>query len=121
MKTDLMPSSVQYLIAENGERMGVVLTWKDYQRLQAAFVQDPDLLTDLGEVELQTLAEGMLSPRHQEHLDEWLQRNREHQLSDDEERELDLLLERVEFLNTVKARAMYTLKHRHQMRPGVAG
>jgi hypothetical protein len=90
------------------------LTWEDYENLQAAFSTDPDLLRNLNEAELQALAEGMLSSRYQERLDELLLRNREQGLSPNEERELDALLEQVDTMNTIKARAMYTLQQRHK-------
>jgi hypothetical protein len=103
-------SPIRYLVEENGQRVGVVLTWEDYQSLQAALSEDPDLLPGLSEVELQALAEGMLSSSHQERLDELLRRNREGKLSVAEERELDRLLELVDSMNVLKARAMYTLQ-----------
>ena len=56
------------------------------------------------------MAEGILSPRYQERLNELLQHNREGVLSDDEEQELDLLLEHIDHMNTLKARATYTLQ-----------
>lgn len=43
---------------------------------------------------------------------ELLRRNREEQLSADEEEELDRLLEQVDYMNVLKARAMYTLQQR---------
>jgi len=91
-----------------------VLTWEDYENLQATLSTDPDLLRNLNEAELKALAEGMLSSRYQERLDELLQRNREQELSSGEERELDDLLEYVDTMNTIKARAMYTLQQRHK-------
>jgi len=91
-----------------------VLTWEDYENLQATLSTDPDLLRNLNEAELKALAEGMLSSRYQERLDELLQRNREQELSSGEERELDDLLEYVDTMNTLKARAMYTLQQRHK-------
>lgn len=91
-----------------------MLTWEDYENLQATLSTDPDLLRNLNEAELKALAEGMLSSRYQERLDELLQRNREQELSSGEERELDDLLEYVDTMNTIKARAMYTLQQRHK-------
>lgn len=91
-----------------------MLTWEDYENLQATLSTDPDLLRNLNEAELKALAEGMLSSRYQERLDELLQRNREQELSSGEERELDDLLEYVDTMNTLKARAMYTLQQRHK-------
>ena len=71
---------------------------------------DPDLLVGLCESELQALADGTLSPGHQERLDELLQLNRKGVLNDDEERELDQLLARVDSMNVLKARALRTLQ-----------
>jgi len=105
-----IPSPVQYLVEEDGQRTGVVLSWEDYQNLQAALSTDPDLLVGLDETELQVLAEGMLSAPHQERLDELLQLNREAKLSPSEQTELDRLLEYVDSMNVLKARAIYTLQ-----------
>jgi len=105
-----IPSPVQYLVEENGQRTGVVLSWEDYQNLQAVFSTDPDLLVGLDETELQVLAKGMLSAPHQERLAELLQRNREAKLSPSEQTELDRLLEYVDSMNILKARAIYTLQ-----------
>ena len=111
------PSTVRYLVEEDGQRVGVVLNWDDYQNLQAAVSTDPDLLGNLNEAELKVLAEGMLSSCFQERLDELLQRNREQGLSPDEEHELDSLLETTDAMNILKARATYTLQQRHQATP----
>lgn len=105
-----VPSPVQYLVEENGQRTGVVLSWEDYQNLQAAVSTDPDLLVGLDETELQVLAEGMLSAPHQKRLDELLQLNREARLSPSEQIELDRLLEYIDSMNALKARAIYTLQ-----------
>lgn len=71
---------------------------------------DPDILVNLSEPELQALAEGMLSSRYQQRLDELLQRNREGTADGEMERELDRLLEYVDHMNVLKARANYTLR-----------
>jgi hypothetical protein len=55
-----------------------------------------------------------LVPRQQERLSDLLQHNREEGLSTDEQRELDRLLERVDQMNVLKARAMYTLQQRQE-------
>jgi hypothetical protein len=112
MGKTLVPPPVRYLVEEDGRRVGVVLDWEDYQNLQATFSKDPDLLTGIDEAELQVLAEGILSSRYQERLNELLQRNREEGLSASEERELDSLLERIDSMNALKARATYTLQQR---------
>lgn len=72
---------------------------------------DPDLLPGMNEAELTALAEGMLSPKKQHVLDTLLQKNREGKLSDAEAKELNELLSHVDFLNVLKARALYTLHH----------
>ena len=114
MEKPFVPPPVQYIVEESGQRTGVVLGWEDYQAFQVAlrtaFSPDPDLLVGISEPELQVLAEGILSPRYQERLNELLQRNREGALSDDEEQELDLLLEHIDHMDTLKARAIYTLQ-----------
>ncbi len=110
MDKTLIPSPVQYIVAEDGQRVGVVLGWEDYQELQATFPTDPDLLIGLDQSELQGLAEGILTPQYQKRLNELLHRNREEELSTDEEHELNRLLERLDSLNILKARARYTLQ-----------
>ena len=123
MEKPFVPPPVQYIVEESGQRTGVVLGWEDYQAFQVAlrtaFSPDPDLLVGISEPELQVLAEGILSPRYQERLNELLQRNREGALSDDEEQELDLLLEHIDHMNTLKARAPYTLQWLRSMKEEV--
>jgi len=101
---------VQYIVNDQGRRTAVVLKWEDYQSLQARISTDPELLVGLDESELRALAEGMLSPSRQERLTDLLQRNREGQLSKDEESELDQLLAHVDSMNTLQARALRTLQ-----------
>jgi hypothetical protein len=113
METTVWPRHVQYLVGEDGQRTGVVLAWPDYQALRAAWPDDPEQLAGFSEAELEALSEGLLTPAHQARLTELLQRNRTEGLSTDETRELDHLLEQVDDLNTLKARAQYTL---HQLR-----
>ena len=101
---------VQYIVNDQGRRTAVVLKWEDYQSLQARMSPDPDMLVGLDKLELQALAEGMLSPSHQERLTDLLQRNREGHLNKTEESELDQLLVHVDSMNTLKARALRTLQ-----------
>jgi len=108
-RTDVSPQ-IQYIVNDQGRRTAVVLKWEDYQSLQARISPDPELLVGLDESELKALAEGMLSPGHQERLDQLLQRNRESNLSKDEESELDQLLAHVDSMNVLKARALHTLQ-----------
>jgi hypothetical protein len=110
MEQTYVSPQVQYIVNDQGRRTAVVLKWEDYQSLQARISLDPDLLVGLDESELRALAEGMLSPSHQERLTDLLQRNREGQLSKDEESELDQLLAHVDSMNVLKARALRTLQ-----------
>jgi hypothetical protein len=103
---------VQYLVSEDGQRTGVVLDWGSYLALQQAIgAADPDMLVGLSESELQALGTGMLAAPYQERLSALLERNRAGRLNADEARELDALLERIDSMNTLKARASYTLQH----------
>jgi len=104
-------ASLQYLVSEDGRRTAVVLDWESYQALQqASHAADPELLIGLSEAELEALSAGVLAVPHQERLTALLQSNRDGQLSADEAHELDSLLERVDSMNTLKARARYTLQ-----------
>lgn len=110
MEQTYVSPQVQYIVNDQGLRTAVVLKWEDYQSLRARISPDPDLLVGLDESELRALAEGMLSPSHQERLAELLQRNREDSLKEDERNELDQLLAHVDSMNILKARALRTLK-----------
>jgi hypothetical protein len=114
METVTTQEPVRYLVEESGKRVGVVLSWKDYQELCAAQPHDLELLVGLSDAELGVLADSMLVSRLQERLSHLLQLNREGDLNAKEERELDRLLEQVDQMNMLKARAMYTLRHRQE-------
>ncbi len=115
METTVTRPPVQYLIEESGKRIGVVLSWADYQELCAARSGDPELLVGLSDAELEVLADGMLAPRLQKRLNHLLQLNRENALDSDTKQELDRLLEQVDQMNVLKARALYTLRCRRGM------
>jgi hypothetical protein len=70
---------------------------------------DSELLTGLGIAELEALADGLLAPAAQARLDDLLARKQEQQLSADDTRELDRLLQQVDQLTILKTRARYTL------------
>lgn len=105
-----MSAPVRYIVSEEGERTAVVLDWDVYKSLRPADQGDTELLVGLDEAELRGLAEGMLAPAFQARLSELLARNDEGLLTADEERELDDLVARVDVLNILKARALYTLQ-----------
>ncbi len=110
MPNVIVPEPTQYLVDADGQRTGVVLEWEAYQALRASLPADPDLLVGLGKDALQALAEGMVSAGHQARLTGLLQKNREGELSPGETLELDRLLEHVDQMNMLKARALYTLQ-----------
>jgi len=110
MEQTYVSPQVQYIVNDQGRRTAVVLRLEDYQFLQARISPDPELLIGLDESELRALAEGMLSPSHQERLRDLLQRNHEGQLGKNEESELDQLLAYVDSMNILKARALRTLQ-----------
>lgn len=112
--TQTLPN-VQYITRENGQRVGVVLSWEDYRNIQARLLDDPELLPGLSETELRALSEGMLTVEHQERLSALLDRNREQSLTANEAQELDRYLEQIDSLNILKARARLTLQHLRQI------
>ncbi len=110
MEHRLAEPAVEYLTRPDGQRTGVVLRWEDYQTLRAYMPTDPDVLMNLSQPELQALAEGMLSSPHQQRLSDLLQQSRAGTMNHAEEVELDRLLEHVDYMNVLKARALYTLQ-----------
>jgi hypothetical protein len=78
-------------------------------------MNDPDLLTELNETGLIVQGEATLSPERQARLSLLLERNRQQTLTAAEEDELDRFLQRIDYLNILKARALLTLKHREFM------
>jgi hypothetical protein len=110
MSSLLSEIHVEYLVREDGERTGVVLNWQDFQKLRARLEADPDLLVGLDVETLSAIANGMLSAPHQQQLDALLERNRTDGLAPEERSELDQLLDDIDRMNLLKARAIYTLK-----------
>ena len=68
-----------------------------------------ELLTGLSVDELEALADSLLAPATQVHLDDLLARRKEGPLSADEDAALDLLLRKSDQLTILKTRARYTL------------
>jgi hypothetical protein len=75
------------------------------------------LLPTVSTAGLEALANSMLAPRSQSRLDDLLRRNSEGELSKGEIDELDSLLQQVDELNLLKARAEYTLRHQPETGP----
>lgn len=105
-----MSLTVQYVTNEQGERVGVILDLAAYNRLTNPLAVDPECLIGLSKDELLALADSMLAPVAQTHLNDLLARNAESQLSAEEIEQLDYLLARVDQLMILKTRARYTLK-----------
>ena len=74
-------------------------------------LEDEDLLTNISPAELQALATLSIAPAEQAKLSDLLVRNTENQLSNEEVEKLDRLLEQIDQLNILKARAQYTLQY----------
>ena len=91
-----------------GERVGVILDLPTYEQMLAAQA-DPDLLQGLSDVELAALAESALTPGGQRELQRLQDKQEATALSEDEAEHLDRLIEQVDQLNILKARARYTL------------
>ena len=73
---------------------------------------DSEYLVGLSDGELEALASGMLAPSAQARLDELLLSNNEGRISPKEQGELDRVLEQIDQLTLLKARAQYTLHQR---------
>lgn len=95
-----MSDSVQYIINETGERVGVV-----YVQLSSSLTSDPECLVGLDLDQLQALASCKLA---QKRLDDLVTRNAQSLLSGDELAELDELLAKADQLTILKTRAKYT-------------
>jgi hypothetical protein len=109
-----MSESVHYITNQQGERVGVMLDLETYNRLRNYLRADTELLTNLSIDELQALAESILAPKEQEELERLLVKNKETQLSADENDLLDKMLAKIDRLNIIKTRARYTLNQLEQ-------
>ncbi len=67
-------------------------------------------LRGLSESELQVLAAAVISPARQKVLGHLLDKNQDHTLSDEEAIELDKLVDEIDQVALLKARALYTLR-----------
>lgn len=106
----MMSQAVRYITNEAGERVGVLLDVETYERLVAS-QNNPELLTGLSREELLTLADSTLALEAQSKLSHLLAENAEGRLVASDLTELDHLLTQVDYLNILRARARYTLKH----------
>jgi hypothetical protein len=72
---------------------------------------ETNILPNVSASGLKALANAMLAPKAQSQLDDLLARNSEGKLSEQESKELDSLIEQIDELNLLKARADFTLRH----------
>lgn len=70
-----------------------------------------NILPNVSVAGLKALADAMLVPKTHAKLDDLLARNAEGELSESELHELDSIIEQIDELNLLKARADYTLRH----------
>lgn len=108
-----MTSTIQYITNENGDRIGVMLDIAAYERLTHPLADDPECLLNVSTLELDAFANIELALNSQQQLNALLNKNNQEQLSPPESDVLDQLLEQVDQLTLLKARAKYTL-HRLQ-------
>lgn len=104
-----MSNTIQYITNEAGERVGVMLDIEMYEQLTHPLAGDPECLLNISESELQAFANIELAFNTQQTLNALLDKNKEGQLSNAETNTLDKLLEQVDQLTVLKARAKYTL------------
>jgi hypothetical protein len=71
---------------------------------------ETNILPNVATAGLEAVAAAMLAPKSQSRLDDLLARNSQGKLSDLESRELDSLIEQIDELNLLKARAEFTLR-----------
>ena len=72
---------------------------------------DTNILPNVSISGLKALADARLAPSAQSQLNDLLARNSEEKLSEQESQQLDSLIEQIDELNLLKARADFTLRH----------
>lgn len=100
-------AETQFITNEQGERIGVILDLPTYHQLVH---EDPELLKDLNEAELKALANSKLSSEAQARLEALQSKQVKDELTESEVALLDSLIDQIDQLNILKARAKYTLK-----------
>jgi uncharacterized membrane protein YgaE (UPF0421/DUF939 family) len=88
----------------------VIMDEKTYEALVSSNSPDPLLLRDLTLEQLKALAEGKLTTDIQAQLNGLIQKEKAGQATTEESAILDKLLQQLDQLNLLKARALYTLK-----------
>ena len=103
----------RFVTNAQGERVGVLLDLETYEQMLTGkdkLEDDPEVLAGVSEVELTALAESELAPSAQRQVQSLTEKSSEQTLSADEAEHLERLLEQIDYLNILKARARYTLQ-----------
>ena len=105
----------RFVTNAQGERVSVILDLETYEQMLAS-QDDPEILTGMAEVELTALAESKLAPEAQQQLKRLSEKSGGQTLSKNESEDLARLLEQIDYLNILKARARYTLLRKSALR-----
>lgn len=105
-----MLKQVNYLTDEQGKKIGVLIDLETYDRLTNSTNKDPELLLGLNQKELTALATTKLAIDEQEELSTLLAKNQTEIINDNQQEKLDYLLAKIDNLNVLKTRAIYTLE-----------
>ncbi|MGB0561084.1 MAG: hypothetical protein ACPGVO_04685 [Spirulinaceae cyanobacterium] len=107
--------AVQYITDENGQRLGVMLDITTYEQLTHPLASDSECLLNISAAELHAFANLELALNTQHTLNTLLSKNNQAQLTEAESQTLDQLLEQIDQLTLLKARARYTLQRRQEL------
>ena len=107
--------SVQYITNENGQRVGVMLDLATYEQLTHPLAHDPECLLNISPAELHAFANIELALNSQHTLNTLLSKNNQANLTPTEAQTLDQLLEQLDHLTLLKARAKYTLQRLQEL------
>lgn len=103
----------RFLTNEQGQTVEVVLDVSTYERLLRLQSADPKLLRDFSREQLEALAKSTLTTPEESQLHDLVEKKKAEALTAEETAKLDALLEQVDQLALVKARALYTLHRTH--------
>jgi hypothetical protein len=101
----------RFLTNDRGKPVEVVLDLNTYRNLVESQPRDPKLLRDLSQEQLEALAEGHLTTEREATLHDLIEKKKVAALAPEESALLSSLLEQVDQLALLKARAVYTLHH----------
>jgi hypothetical protein len=106
----------RFLTNNQGQTTEVVLDVSTYERLLSSQSSDPKVLRDFSREQLEALAKSTLTTTEENTLHGLVEKKKTEGLTQDEEAQLGKLLEQVDQLALVKAKALYTLHNmQHQL------